>query len=233
MPNRAVKTPHVRRADDLRRALEEKIFAGQLAPGERLDESKLAARFGVSRTPVREALLQLASAGLIEMRPRLGAVVSAITVQQLLQMFEVMAEMEAFCAQLAARRMTQAERAELEALHRACSEQAELGRANDYYDVNRQFHEAIYAGAHNGYLEETTSTLRNRLSPYRRFQLTQPGRIERSLAEHDAVVQAILAGDPEAAAAAMRGHVSIQGEVFTDLVAALPPAYVQPGAVSA
>ena len=91
--------------------------------------------------------------------------------------------------------------------------------------------EAIYAGAHNSYLEAQTRALRNRLSPYRRFQLSQPGRIERSLAEHDAVVRAILAGDPDGAAEAMRGHVAIQGEVFTDLVAALPPAYVQAAAV--
>ena len=87
-----------RRAEVLRQRLEREIFSGALLPGERLDESGLARRFGVSRTPVREALLQLASAGLIEMRPRQGAVVAAITVQQLLQMFEVMADMEALCA---------------------------------------------------------------------------------------------------------------------------------------
>ncbi|MCG8359901.1 MAG: GntR family transcriptional regulator, partial [Kiloniellales bacterium] len=92
------RTHTVRRADELRQDLEAEIFAGRLAPGQRLDESKLAARFGVSRTPVREALLQLASIGLVEMRPRQGAVVAAVTIRRLLQMFEVMAELEAFCA---------------------------------------------------------------------------------------------------------------------------------------
>ena len=80
------KQPHVRRADDLRRRLEREILSGRLSPGEKLDETKLAQRFKVSRTPVREALLQLASVGLVDMRPRQGAVVAACTVQQLLQM---------------------------------------------------------------------------------------------------------------------------------------------------
>ena len=89
-----MKLSSPRLADDLYRRLEEEIFAGELAPGCRLDETKLAGRFGVSRTPVREALLQLASSGLIELRPRQGAVVAKITVQELLQMFEVMAELD-------------------------------------------------------------------------------------------------------------------------------------------
>ena len=225
------KQPLVRRADDLRGRLEREILSGRLSPGEKLDETKLAQRFKVSRTPVREALLQLASVGLVDMRPRQGAVVAACTVQQLLQMFEVMAEMEALCARLAARRMTNAERKTLEQQHRNCAERAADGEPDDYYEANRLFHEAIYAGAHNNYLEETTRALRNRLSAYRRFQLDQPGRMDRSLSEHAAVVEAILAGDADAAADAMRGHVTIQGDVFTDLVSALPPAYVQAVAV--
>ena len=216
-----------RRADDLRGTLEREILAGDLPPGERLDESRLAARFGVSRTPVREALLQLASGGLVEMRPRQGAVVAAMTVQQLLQMFEVMAEMEALCARLAARRMTPAERQTLSSLHETCSEPAENGDVDGYYAANRSFHELIYSGAHNAYLEEQTRSLRNRLSSYRRFQLNHPGRIDQSLSEHGDVVAAIVAGDADRAADAMRAHVAIQGDTFTDLVAALPPAYLQ------
>jgi len=216
-----------RRADGLRQRLEREIFSGALLPGVRLDESGLARRFGVSRTPVREALLQLASAGLIEMRPRQGAVVAAISVQQLLQMFEVMAEMEALCARYAARRMGPSERRALERAHKACVDQARRHDPEQYYEANRIFHEVVYAGTRNGYLEETTRALRNRLSSYRRFQLHQPGRVANSLAEHQAVVAAILAGDADQAATAMRAHVAIQGEVFTDLVSMLPPHYLQ------
>lgn len=216
-----------RRADDLRGTLERDILSGDLAPGERLDETRLAARFGVSRTPVREALLQLASGGLVEMRPRQGAVVAAMTVQQLLQMFEVMAEMEALCARLAARRMTAAERQALASLHETCGEPARSGDVDGYYAVNRSFHELIYSGARNDYLEDQTRGLRNRLSSYRRFQLNHPGRIARSRSEHGEVVAAVVAGDADRAADAMRSHVAIQGDTFTDLVAALPPAYLQ------
>lgn len=221
------KKASIRLAEDLRVRLEAEILSGTLAPGDRLDETKLAQRFGVSRTPVREALMQLASSGLVEMRPRHGAVVAAITVQSLLQMFEVMAELEAMCARLAARRATPDERAAIKAAHEACKRAADDDDPNAYYEVNRVFHEKLYAGAHNGYLEDSTRNLRNRLSSYRRFQLRRPGRIARSQAEHGAVVEAILAGDPEAAADAMRAHIAVQSDVFTDLISTLPPRYLQ------
>lgn len=225
--NGLAKKESQRRAEGVRLRLEREIFSGALLPGERLDENGLARRFGVSRTPVREALLQLSSAGLIEMRPRQGAVVAAITVQQLLQMFEVMAEMEALCARYAARRMGPAERQALERAHKACVDLARRRDPERYYEANRIFHELIYSGTRNEYLEETTRTLRNRLSSYRRFQLHQAGRVANSLSEHDAVVTAILAGDADRAAAAMRAHVAVQGEVFTDLVSMLPPQFLQ------
>ena len=225
-PDKARKDSR-RRAEGLRQHLEREIFSGVLLPGERLDESSLARRFGVSRTPVREALLQLAAAGLIEMRPRQGAVVTAITVQELLQLFELMAEMEALCARYAARRMGPEERQALDRAHKACASRARRLDQERYYEANRIFHEVIYAGTHNTYLEEATQALRNRLSSYRRFQLHQPGRMANSLAEHATVVTAILAGDADQAAAAMRSHVAIQGEVFADLISMLPPHYLQ------
>jgi DNA-binding GntR family transcriptional regulator len=213
-------------AQDLRDRLEEEILSGQRSPGSRLDESKLAQHFGVSRTPVREALRELAAADLIVLRPRQGAVVATVTVTQLLHMFEVMAELESFCARLAARRMTDEERRQLAGVHEDCRALAERGAVHAYYDANRRFHEVIYAGSHNTYLEDTTRGMRNRLSPYRRFQLNHPGRTMKSWTEHRSVVEAILNGDAEAAATAMSHHVTIQGDVFGDLISALPASYV-------
>lgn len=213
-------------ARDLRDRLEGEILSGQRPPGSRLDESKLAQHFGVSRTPVREALRELAAADLVVLRPRQGAVVATVTVTQLLHMFEVMAELESFCAKLAARRMSAEERDQLLQVHEDCRELAEKGEAHAYYDANRRFHEVIYAGTHNSYLEETTRNMRNRLQPYRRFQLHHPGRTMKSWKEHRAVVDAILDGNAEAAAKAMSHHVTIQGDVFTDLISALPESYV-------
>ena len=213
-------------ARDLKDRLEAEILSGQRPPGSRLDESKLAQHFGVSRTPVREALRELAAADLVVLRPRQGAVVATVTVTQLLHMFEVMAELESFCAKLAARRMTAQERKHLAEIHAYCGKLAEQGETYSYYDANRTFHEVIYAGSHNTFLEETTRSMRNRLSPYRRFQLTHPGRVLKSWKEHQDVVDAIQVGEAEAAATAMAHHVTIQGDVFTDLISALPESFV-------
>ncbi|WP_242480517.1 GntR family transcriptional regulator [Rhodovibrio sodomensis] len=211
-----------RLADRLRCQLEEEIATGKLPGGTRLDETGLARRFGVSRTPVREALSSLASAGLVETRPRQGAIVAGLSLGDLIQMFEVMAELEALCTRLAARRMTEAERQRLEQTLHACFEAADPGRPNDYYEANLAFHEAIYAGSHNPYLAEQTRQLRNRLQPYRRTQLTGPGRIETSCREHAEIVEAIRQADAISAEGAMRRHVTIQADTFAELAARLP-----------
>ncbi len=107
----------LRLSEQLCEKIEEQIVTGALRPGARLDEQELAAEFGVSRTPIREALIQLASAGLVDTRPRRGAVVAEIEPHRLCEMFDVMAELEAMCARLAARRITEDEIASLRAAH--------------------------------------------------------------------------------------------------------------------
>ncbi len=224
-------TARSRTADRLRRELESDIVGGALPPGARLDETQLAQRFGVSRTPVREALLQLSAAGLIEMRPRQGATVTKVSPKRLFEMFEVMSALEAQCARFAAKRMTAEERAQLKAAFEACRRAAEVGSADDYYDANQLFHEAIYAGSRNAFLEEQTLGLRNRLAAYRRIQLRGGRRIPASLAEHETVLTAILEDREEDAAAAMRAHVTIQADSFMELLSSLEE--VQPTATQA
>src|SRR5438105_6419912 len=124
------------RAEKLREAIEESIATGAFAPGMHLDETELAQRFGVSRTPLREALIQLSSIGIVALRPRRGAVVAEVTPQRLLEMFEVMAELEAMCGRLAARRMTDNELAALQRAHEACREAYIAGDADLYYRQN-------------------------------------------------------------------------------------------------
>lgn len=205
----------------LRHQLENDILTGALAPGERLDEVALATRFGVSRTPIREALMQLASAGLIEIRPRRGAVVAELGPGTLVEMFEVMAELEGLAGRLAARRHTVADEAAIAAAHEACRTAAALGDCDAYYYENERFHHAIYAASHSGFLAEQCAALHRRLKPYRRLQLRARNRLPVSFAEHDRVVAAILSGDGEAANAELRAHVAIQGERFGDLLASL------------
>ena len=208
-------------SEQLCEKIEEQIATGALPPGSALDEATLVALYGVSRTPVREALIQLAAEGLIEIRPRRGAVVTSIGPTRLIEMFEVMAELEAMCGRLAARRMSESQRHTLLAAHRAC-EAARLQEDSDrYFYCNEDFHAAIYAGSQNQFLIEQTTQLQRRLRPYRRLQLRVRNRMGISLKEHGMVVEAICAGDADATERALRNHVVVQGERFADLLASL------------
>ncbi len=202
--------------------LEEEIVEGQLRPGDRLDETALAARFGVSRTPVREALLQLSSLGLIRLRPRRPALVTSLTVQQVIAMWEVLTTLEGFCAGLAARRMQPHERTELRAVCEGARPAAEARDIEAYDASNRLFHEALYAGAHNAYLIQQCRTIRRRVHVYRRYAFHQPGRIEISFGEHCLVLEAVIAGDEQRANELMRAHISGGGHAFVDMIAAMP-----------
>jgi DNA-binding GntR family transcriptional regulator len=210
-----------RLADRLREAIEEEITTGQLVPGSRLDEVELAKRFNVSRTPVREALNLLLGEGLIDIRPRRGAVVARMSPQRLIEMFEVMAELEAMCAQLAARRMSESEFAEVEAAHAACQGAVAAQDPDRYFYANERFHYAIYAASHNTFLAEQAASLQRKLRPYRRLQLRVRNRIQRSYQEHQAIIDALREGDAELAVQSVRKHVIVQGERFADLVAGL------------
>ena len=198
--------------------IEDDIVEGRLAPGERLDEVGLAARHGVSRTPVREALRRLAETGLVTLRPRRGAVVAALEPTRVAEAFEVMAELEAMAGRLAARRIRAKEIAALRLIHAECEAAAAHGHADGYYAANGRFHHLVYTAAGNGFLLGEATKLHARLKPYRRLQLRAPRRLAASLAEHEAVLAALEAGDGAAAADALRAHVSVQGERFGDLL---------------
>ena len=206
------------RADEIRQVIEKEIFQGNLRPGTRLDEESLAARFGLSRTPVREAILQLVYSGLVVKKPRQGAVVAPLDLHRMVQMFEVMSEVEGLCARFAARRMSPDEKAHLTGLHATAARMCEARDLDEYYAVNRAFHEAIYDGSHNEVLQEMARSLFARLAPYRRYQLNHPQRVEGSFHEHGEVVAAIAAADPDRAQMAMRKHVTIQADIFAEFV---------------
>jgi DNA-binding GntR family transcriptional regulator len=207
-----------RLSEQLRDLIEERIATGFYLPGVRLDESELASEFGVSRTPVREALFQLEMSGLVEIRPRRGAIVKNLTPQQLYEMFEVMAELESMCARLASRRMSEPEVTGLRKAHEACEAAKKNGDPDQYYHLNKVFHESIYKGSHNSFLTEQAMNLHRRLAPYRRLQLRVRGRMDKSLDEHELIVKAIEQADENAAADVVRSHVVVQGDRFADLV---------------
>lgn len=204
-------------AEDIRQQLAGRIISGDLAPGTPLDETSLAAEFTVSRTPIREALRQLAASGLIDQKPHARALVAKPDAATLAGMFEVMGYLEALCAGLSAITMSAAEREGLDALHLAMAAIVRDGDHTGYVEANETFHALIYEGAHNAYLSEVTRSTRQRLQPFRRAQFQALGRLSRSHAEHGVVVDAILRADRAGAEAAMAQHIAIVEDAYGEL----------------
>lgn len=211
----------ITRAEELRLQLADEIVRGALPPGAALDETDIARRFNVSRTPVREALRQLAASGLVDARAHRGAVVARPSLERLTGMFEAMAELEALCAGLAAERMPAAERQRLEAIHEELRMLSYAGNPERFHEVNERFHNAIYTGSQNGYIAEMTLATRVRVQPFRRAQFRTLGRLAKSHVEHDQVVEAILRGERERAASAMRAHIGTVREAYELYVSSL------------
>lgn len=205
----------------LRDELEEAIINGRLKPGDRVDFETLARQYSVSRTPIREAIHQLAASGLVRVAPKRGTFVAELGLAQLIEMFEVMAELEGMCGRLAARRIADGEAEALKKALVGCREGVESGDTDLYYYRNERFHHLIYEASHNSYLANEARHLHDRLKPYRRLQLRVRNRVSRSFAEHEEIVDAILAGDGERAEQSLKAHILIQGERFTDFVSSI------------
>jgi DNA-binding GntR family transcriptional regulator len=209
----------IKTAERIRQELEQAIIMGEFREGERLDEIRLTERFRVSRTPVREALHLLSASGLVEVKPRRGAFVHYPSLAELVEMFEVMAVLEATCGGLAARRASQEQIAALESACEACETALRHGDADVYYRENETFHQVLYAASANSFLESEALKLQRRLQPFRRMQLRVRGRIGQSMDEHRQILAAIKAGDALQAETLIRAHIAIQGQKFNDLVA--------------
>lgn len=217
-PRNGVAREDVSRAGDIARRLEEDVLHGRLKPGQRLDERDLSERYGVSRTPIREALQRLSASGLVEARGRQGLQVAQFSVADLLDAMSVVTSLEALAAAQAARRITPAQRAALQAAHDACGEAIARGDHDGFYGANIVFHDAIAAASHNVTLQEEIRRLSVRTAPYRRAITSQPGRMSQSQPEHEAILAAILRNDPIAASERTSMHLSLLLEGIADLL---------------
>jgi DNA-binding GntR family transcriptional regulator len=189
--------------------LAEDIVNGRVAPGQKLEEQTVADQFKVSRSPVRDALRQLAATGLVDILPRRGVTVAKIDVDQLRDMYEASSELEALCARLCAQRITPAERMKLESVHEQGRIAARRNENKLYARLNEEFHELIYRGTRNKSIEALAKSFRQRLAPFRSqifFQIAE--RMKSSATEHDEITDAILAGDGDRAFRAMRAHIA-------------------------
>ena len=194
--------------------LEEEIISGALPAGCKLDETAIAQRFGVSRTPVREAFLTLASRSLVERMPYRGVVVCDLSLERIDQMFEAMGEIEGLCGRLAAGRMTTLERAALQDQQRAMEALVNENDFAAYDEANTGLHDLIYAGTHNDDVVEIAKAMRVKLAPFRRSQLQSRERMAELTLEHAAIVDAILEHDGVSAERHLRRHLLRSARTF-------------------
>jgi DNA-binding GntR family transcriptional regulator len=211
-------------SERIRLSVEDRIRDGAWLPGDPIDEASLMRDFGVSRTPVREAMLQLQAQGLLVSLPRGGVVVARMTFQELFAMWELMADLEVLCARYACERMTDDERQDLVVAHERGRDVVRRDEADGWREANMAFHEVLYKGARNPYLRQEILRMRARTAAYRRHAFGVVGHILHSHETHGAVVAAVVAKDPQAAAAAMQVHIGVGrgGRAITDLILKLP-----------
>lgn len=199
--------------------LNSELASGHFPPGSHLDEKGLCERFGVSRTPVREALLRLAQHGLIHRAPRKGFVVQSLSLDKLLQLFEVGSSLTALAARLSLRRMSGAEFEHLEKLHAEAREILATGDVDKYYLAGHRFHFILIEGSRNDTLIDMVKSFDQRLSPYYRFQMQGSGNMHADFSDHDQMMDSIRKRDEEGFVAMMEKHARIQPDILSDFAA--------------
>lgn len=187
--------------------LRARIFAHELKPGAWIDEQALALDYGISRTPLREALKVLASEGLVVLKPRRGCYVAEVSEQDLDEVFPVMAVLEGKVAEEATRRLASADFSRLRAIHEELENYAAANDVDSFFDANQRFHSALQEIAGNRYLGQLIDDARKVIKLTRRDSLRLAGRIVQSLAEHRAILDAMAAGDAALAAQRMHDHL--------------------------
>jgi len=192
--------------EDVADRLREQIFSKLLAPGSWLDEQSLALQFGISRTPMREAIKALASEGLVTMKMRRGAYVTEVNRGDLEQIYTVLSLLESQAARESALKATEDELNLLDHLHHRLEKAAADRDIEQFFDINGKFHELIQEIAGNRWMNGVIDDLRKVLKLHRKDSLTSTGRLQSSLLEHREILQAILKRDESAAEAAMQKH---------------------------
>jgi DNA-binding GntR family transcriptional regulator len=190
--------------EEVAELLRQRIFAAELEPGSWIDEMRLAEEYGISRTPMREALKVLAAEGLVTMKVRRGAYVTEVSEKDLRDVYHLLALLESDAARVVAQRASDAQIAQIQALHQ------DLEKAVDnrdrFFEINEAFHMLMLEIADNRWRDQMVADLRKVMKLNRHSSLFKEGRIEQSLAEHRAIVQALADHQPEMAAERMSAH---------------------------
>jgi DNA-binding GntR family transcriptional regulator len=187
--------------------LRNRIFAHELAPGAWVDEQTLAEEFGISRTPLREALKVLAAEGLVQLKPRRGCYVTEVSEQDLDEIFPVMALLEGRCAREATAKATVADLQRLAAIHADLERHAAANDADRFFETNQEFHQALQELAGNRWLTQLIEETRKFIKLTRRDSLNLDGRLKQSLAEHRNILAAVRRHDADEAGRLMHDHL--------------------------
>ncbi len=199
--------------------LRQRIYSHELKPGTWIDEQLLTDQYGISRTPLREALKVLASEGLVTLKPRRGCYVTEISERDLDEIFTVMALLEGECASKAATHVDATARARCERIHDELEAAAQRGDIDAFFEANQAFHRQLQVMANNHWLMQVIEDLRKVIKLSRHHSLFSAGRLEQSLAEHRRILEALLAGDASGAEAAMRTHIKSGREALARMAA--------------
>jgi DNA-binding GntR family transcriptional regulator len=193
-------------------------------PGDAIDDVALAHHYKVSRTPVREALIQLQAQGILSSTPRGGSMVAKMNLQQLLSLWELLAELEGIAVRLACERMTNDDTKALMKLHRSSKKIADKEDMDGWQEANLKFHEIIYEAARNPFLRQEVLRIRSRTGVYRRHAFGALGRIKSSYDQHEKIVNALEKRDAEAAASCMTDHMrpGRDSKTLNDFIMSLP-----------
>ncbi|CAN5542710.1 GntR family transcriptional regulator [soil metagenome] len=196
--------------EEVAELLRQRIFNRELEPGSWIDELKIAEEYGISRTPLREALKVLAAEGLVTMKVRRGAYVTEVSQQDLADVYHLLALLESDAASVVATQATPAQLASLQALHAELEAAAIPGHVDreHFFAINERFHMQLLAIANNRWRGQMVADLRKVMKLNRHNSLLKSGRIDESLREHRALMAALVAKDPAAAMVRMREHFS-------------------------
>jgi DNA-binding GntR family transcriptional regulator len=190
--------------EEVAELLRQRIFSRELTPGSWIDELKLAEEYGISRTPLREALKVLATEGLVTMKVRRGAYVTEVSERDLADVYHLLALLESDAAGVVAAQATPAQLKDLQNLHDELEKAA--GNRERFFEINEAFHMRLLEIANNRWRDQMVADLRKVMKLNRHNSLLKSGRIEESLAEHRAIMQAMAARDADATAQRMREH---------------------------
>jgi DNA-binding GntR family transcriptional regulator len=207
--------------DEIASAIRTMIAHGQLRPGSRVPEQELCARFGVSRTPLREALKVLSAEGLVRLLPNRGAVVERLTRKEVEDMILVLGMFESLAGELACLRIDDDEILRIQALHERMVEHFRRREAEPYVEVNRAFHEAIFQAADNCALTALHTMVHRRLCVLLAIAQRPPPRWEEAVADHERMLKALQTRDANAFAQIAREHLRHRGEIANAALATL------------